>query len=62
MSLMKSVSDALQPPAVLEPESKKTKVMKETEENQLENETGDSSRCCSVNIKHGETTMTIRFD
>ena len=61
MSLMKSVSDALQPPAVLEPESKQTKLTKETEENKLE-QTDDSSRRCSVNIKHGETTMTIRFD
>ena len=61
MSLMKSVSDALQPPTVLEPESKKTKVTKGTEEEQLAKEADDSRRCL-VNIKHGETTMTIRFD
>ena len=42
MSLMKSVCDALEPPAVLEPESKKTKVTKETEENQLKKQTDDS--------------------
>ena len=36
--------------------------MKESEENQLEKETDDSSRRCSVSIKHGETTVTIRFD
>ena len=56
MSLMKSVSDALQPPAVLERESKKTKVTKETEESQLEKETDDSSRRCSV--KQGGKTLT----
>ena len=53
VSLMKSVSDALQPPPVLEPDSKQTKLTKETEENKLE-QTDDLSRRCSVNIKHGK--------
>ena len=38
------------------------KLTKETGENQLERGTNDSSRYYSVNIKHGETTVTIRFD
>ena len=63
-TMVKSVSDALQPPTVAEPDGKKTKVrQKDTEENEVDNvnEIAASPSSCLVNIKHGETTVSFRF-
>jgi hypothetical protein len=59
-TLVKSVSDALQPP-VLEPDAKKQKVGSETKENETQNERAGTSRPCLVDIKHGETSISFRF-
>ena len=60
-TLAKSVSDALQPPRVPEPDGKKKKVGNDTVENEVDNERAASSSSCLVNIKHGETTVSFRF-
>ncbi len=60
--MVKSVSDALQPPTVAEPDGKKTKVQKDTEENEVDNKIAASPSSCLVNIKHGETTVSFRFE
>jgi hypothetical protein len=61
--MVKSVSNALQPPTVAEPDDKKTKVQKDTEENEVDNEIATSPMLsCLVNIKHGETTVSFRFE
>ena len=57
-TLVKSVSDALQLPAIAETDTKKQKVSKDVEE--VKKTSG--SRSTSVNIKHGETTVFFRFE
>ena len=60
-SLVKSASDALQPPAIAETDSKKQKLSKDIEEVKIEKTSGSSSTCL-MNIKHGETTVSFRFE
>ena len=55
--LVKSVSDTLQPPAIAETDSKKQKVSMNVEKT-----SGSSLLNCLMSIRHGETTVSFRFE
>ena len=57
---MKPFSDTLQPPATVETDGKTQTVSKDIEEVKIEKTSGSSSTCL-MNIKHGETTVSFRF-
>ncbi len=62
-TLVKSGSNALQPPTVLEPGGKKQKVGKNTEENKVKNEIAGSSRfaCLFERVQDTAIFLTIMF-